>query len=43
MEEVVVTGYFTKAKESFTGSEVTIETEELKSWSVKYNASTKCF
>lgn len=30
MEEVVVTGYFTKAKESFTGSEVTIETEELK-------------
>ena len=30
VEEVVVTGYFTKAKESFTGSEVTIETEELK-------------
>ncbi len=30
LEEVVVTGYFTKAKESFTGSEVTIETEELK-------------
>ena len=30
VEEVVVTGYFNKAKESFTGSEVTIETEELK-------------
>ncbi|MDE6451561.1 MAG: carboxypeptidase-like regulatory domain-containing protein, partial [Odoribacter sp.] len=30
MEEVVVTGYFTKSKESFTGSEVTIPTEELK-------------
>ena len=30
VEEVVVTGYFNKAKESFTGSEVTIESEELK-------------
>ena len=30
MEEVVVTGYFSKSKESFTGSEVTIATEELK-------------
>ncbi|MDE5610902.1 MAG: SusC/RagA family TonB-linked outer membrane protein [Odoribacter sp.] len=30
MEEVVVTGYFSKSKESFTGSEVTIPTEELK-------------
>lgn len=30
VEEVVVTGYFNKAKDSFTGSEVTIETEELK-------------
>lgn len=30
MDEVVVTGYFTKSKESFTGSEVTIPTEELK-------------
>ena len=30
VEEVVVTGYFNKAKESSTGSEVTIETEELK-------------
>ncbi len=30
MDEVVVTGYFSKSKESFTGSEVTIPTEELK-------------
>lgn len=30
MEEVVVTGYFQKSKESFTGSEVTIDPEELK-------------
>lgn len=30
MDEVIVTGYFQKSKESFTGSEVTINTEELK-------------
>ena len=30
MEEVVITGIYSRKKESFTGSEVTIETEELK-------------
>ncbi len=30
MDEVVVTGYFNKSKESFTGSEVTVGREELK-------------
>lgn len=30
MEGVVVTGYFTKSKESFTGSEVTVARDELK-------------
>lgn len=30
MEEVVVTGYFNKTKESFTGSEVTVQADELK-------------
>lgn len=30
MDEVVVTGYFNKSKESFTGSEVSVKGEELK-------------
>lgn len=30
MDEVVVTGYFNKSKESFTGAEVTVGREELK-------------
>ena len=30
MDEVVVTGYFTKTKSSYTGSAVTVQAEELK-------------
>lgn len=30
IEEVVITGYFNKTKESFTGSQVTVKGEELK-------------
>ena len=30
MEEVIVTGYFTKSKSSYTGSAVVVKAEELK-------------
>ena len=45
MEEVVVTGYFTKSKSSYTGSAVTVKAEELKKinpTNIRYLAPFKC-